>query len=189
MSAYCPFKSTTRSAVAVASAVSARLVIWLVMICGRADLIGGDEVCFTGPGSCGPGVRKHRFHANALQWEQKGWRRNLERRARRGDQAKEWSLTPDLLDIILKMQINLCFRNWSRTTRGQTSPWNQTKHPGITYTLKTKIHSKHMFQQFFYKSNSSTQSHKQTVRPKTHRKKVKKTLYLYLHSSPNNTVH
>lgn len=38
-----------------------------------------------------------------------------------GDRVGEWSLTPDLPGIILKMQINLRFRKWSRNTRGQTS--------------------------------------------------------------------
>ncbi len=36
------------------------------------------------------------------------------------DQTKEWSLTPDLPDIIQKMQINPYFQKWSRTTRDQT---------------------------------------------------------------------
>lgn len=180
MSAYCPFKSTTRSAVGRCG---------VGCVCKASDLIGCDlweswsdwwwwgllHRAWLMWARC----QKASFPRQRITMRTKGLTAQpRERRARRGDQAKEWSLTPDLLDIILKMQINLCFRNWSRTTRGQTSPWNQTKHPGITYTLKTKIHSKHMFQQFFYKSNSSTQSHKQTVRPKTHRKKVKKNIIL-----------
>lgn len=98
-----------------------------------------------------------------MRLEQKGWRHNLEGgRGWGGDGAKEWSLTPDLADIILKMQINPYFQKWSRTTRGQTcltlKP-DETTRNHLQHASYRK-HSKRTFK-LFYTNNSFTQGHKQ----------------------------
>lgn len=92
-----------------------------------------------------------------------------------GDRVSEWSLTPDLPDITLKMQINLRFRKCSRNRRGQT---NLTLKPDKTtknhlYMLLIKTHSKHTLK-VSYTSTPYSKSQTNTQVQNTYKIRVKK---------------